>query len=156
MHLHHTNIGFMKNNYINNMEKDIRQKVIVDTDGNIRVVSEQGVYVNGLHSCVVSGHYLIDDESVRNLMLLHDKRGGFRHVSKCYSDNYGYIYIHNENIVKNFENEIEKLDTKLDNIRNELEETKNKLRQSEKSKKELEDKLNSKISGGWWKFLFKK
>lgn len=138
------------------MEKEIRQKVIVDTDGNIRVVSEQGVYANGLHSCVISGHYLIDDESVRNLMLLHDKHGGFHHVSKCYSDNYGYIYIHNENIVKSYEDEIEKLDTKLDNIRDELEETKNKLRQSEKSKKELEDKLNSKLSEGWWKFLFKK
>ena len=140
----------MKNNY-NYMEKDIRQKVIVDTDGNIRVVSEQGVYVNGLHSCVISGNYLIDDESVRNLMLLHDKRGGFHNVSKCYSSNYGYIYVHNENIVKSFEDEIENLNIKLDNVRNELETTKDKLRQSEKSKENLENKLN-----GWWKFLFKK
>lgn len=133
------------------MEKDNKQKVIVDTDGNIRVVSEQGVYVNGLHSSVIAGNYLIDDKSVRNLMLLHDKRGGFCDVSDCYSSKYGYIYIHSENIVKSYEDEIEELNTKLNNLRNELESTKNKLTQSEKSKKELESKLN-----GWWKFLFKK
>ena len=133
------------------MEKDIKQKVIVDTDGSIRVVSEQGVYVNGLHSSVVAGNYLIDDNSVRNLMLLHDKHGGFHEVSNCYSSEYGYIYIHSENIVKSYEDEIEELNSKLDNLRNELESTKNKLSQSEKSKKELESKLN-----GWWKFLFKK
>lgn len=133
------------------MEKDTKQKVIIDTDGNIRVESEQGVYANGLHSCVISGYYLIDDKSVRNLMLLHDKRGGFCSVNDCYSSKYGYIYVHNENIVKSFENEIENLNTDLNNLRNELETTRDKLRQSEKSKKELEGKLN-----GWWKFLFKK
>lgn len=133
------------------MEKDNKQKVIVDTDGNIKVVSEQGVYANGLHSSVIAGNYSIDDQSVRNLMLLHDKRGGFHEVSDCYSSKYGYIYIHSENIVKDYEDEIEELNTKLDNLRNELESTKNKLKHSEKSKKELESKLN-----GWWKFLFKK
>ena len=133
------------------MEKENKQKVIVDTDGSIRVVSEQGVYANGLHSCVIAGNYLIDDKSVRNLMLLHDKRGGLCNVNDCYSSKYGYIYIHNENIVKSFEDEIKELNIKLDNLRDELGATKDKLRQSEKLKKELEGKLN-----GWWKFLFKK
>ncbi len=82
------------------MENNKEQKVIIDKNGSLRIESNNGLYTDGLHSCVLAGDFMIDSHSVTNLILQHESKGGFKRVYNEELKAYGYVYIGNEEIVK--------------------------------------------------------
>lgn len=78
----------------------MENRVIIDENGSLRVESNNGLYVSGLHSCVLAGDFMIDSHSVTNLILQYESKGGFKRVYNEELRKYCSVYVSNEEIVK--------------------------------------------------------
>ena len=128
------------------------QKITIDESGSLRVESGNGLYVGGLHSCVLAGDFMIDSKSVANLILQHESKGGFKRVYNEELREYCYVYVSNEEIVKALQDK----DKENDELRKKLcvmKEEKNRLKDDLEDWKGCYERLKAKVekhNKKWW------
>lgn len=71
------------------------QKITITENGELLISTNEGCYKNGEWTGIISGDFSIDADSVRNLILQYDDKGGFEETS-CIIP--GYIYVSGNNI----------------------------------------------------------
>lgn len=140
------------------MEKNgvINQKVTVYDDGGIEVISDRGRYFNDEHSCVISGDFTIDKNSVKNLMILFSKKNP---TLKCVCvDSYknGWVYVNSDSVITDLANENKELKSKLHETEKELNYTKNLMTCLESSLNRTKNELEKEKTKKWWQKLFKR
>lgn len=140
------------------MEKTevINQKVTVYDDGRIEVISDRGRYFNEEHSCVISGDFMIDKNSVKNLMIILSKKNP---TLKCVSiDAYktGYVYVNSDSVAANLTEDNNELEKKLRETEKELNYTKNLMINLKSSLDRKENELEQEKTKKWWQKLFKR
>lgn len=134
-----------------------KQRVTIDRNGSLRVVSDKGLYAGGLHSCVLAGDFMIDSNSVMNLILQQDSKGGFKQVYDGALREYSYVYISNEEIVK----ALQEKDKEIGRLRNQLcmvKEEKNRLKYDVEDWKGCYERLKDSVekrNKKWYNKLFR-
>lgn len=122
----------------------MENRVIIDKNGSLRVESDNGLYVSGLHSCVLNGDFMIDSKSVANLILQQESKGGFKKVYEESLGKYCYVYLSNEEIAK----ALQEKDEKIKEIREELsiiENEKNRSKYEAENWKGCYERLKEKV-----------
>lgn len=140
------------------MEKNevIKQKVTVYDDGRIEVISDRGRYFDEEHSCVISGDFTIDMNSVKNLMILFSKKNPtLKYVAVNYYKN-GYIHVNSDSVIADLSKENNELEKKLRETEKELDYTKNLMTCLESSLNRKENELEKEKTKKWWEKLFKR
>lgn len=134
-----------------------KQRVIIGQDGLLRVESDNGLYVGGLHSCVLTGDFLIDSESVANLILQQDSKGGFKQVYNEELREYCYVYVSGEEIAK----ALQEKDKEIGELRKQLymtQEEKNQLKYDVEDWKGCYERLKDSVekhNKKWYNKLFR-
>ena len=108
--------------YMENKE----QKVIITEDGSLLIENCEGVYKNGVWTGIISGNFSIDADSVRNLILQYDDKGGFE---ETFSIIPGWVYVSEKNIANSQSEKIARLKEKNDILINENARLENKYNQ---------------------------
>ena len=130
----------------------MENRVIIDKNGSLRVESKNGTYTDGLHSCLLAGDFMISSQSVTNLILQYESKGGFKRIWNGNLKEYCSVYISNEEIVKELQErdkKIEELEDKLcatQREKNVLEHAFENLRTRCEGLESREEKRNKK----WW------
>lgn len=140
------------------MEKTevINQKVTIYDNGSIEVISDKGRYFNEEHSCVISGDFMIDMNSVKNLMILFSKKNStLKYVAVNYYKN-GYIYVNSDSVISDLSKENAELEKKLRETEEELNYTKNLMMSLKSSLDRKENELEKEKTKKWWEKLFKR
>ena len=136
---------------------ETKQRVIVSEDGSLRVESDNGLYAGGLHSCVLTGDFLISSKSVANLILQQDSKGGFKRVYNETLREYSSVYVSGEEIVK----ALQERDKEIEELRGQLcmmEVEKNKLEWEVENWKGCYERLKDKVekhNKKWYNKLFR-
>ena len=128
------------------------QRVIIGKDGSLRVESNNGLYVGGLHSCVIAGDFIIDSNSVTNLILQQESKGGFKRIWHEDLREYCSVYVSNEEIVKALHEKDEE-NYKLRRELCEMKEEKNRLKDDCEDWKGCYERLKAKVekhNKKWW------
>lgn len=92
------------------------QKVTITDDGVLLISTSEGCYKNGEWIGVISDNFSIDADSVRNLVLQYDNKGGFKETL-CITP--GWIYVSEKNIANSQNEKIERLREQNDILTNE-------------------------------------
>lgn len=136
---------------------ETKQRVIVSEDGSLRVESDNGLYAGGLHSCVLTGDFLISSKSVANLILQQDSKGGFKRVYNETLREYSSVYVSGEEIVK----ALQEKDKEIGELRNQLcimKEEKNRLKYDVEDWKGCYERLKDSVekrNKKWYNKLFR-
>lgn len=92
------------------------QKVTITENGELLISTDEGCYKNGEWIGIISGNFSIDADSVSNLMLQYDDKGGFEQISGIIP---GWVYVNEKNIAKSQSEKIESLKERNDVLVNE-------------------------------------
>ena len=134
-----------------------KQRVIIGENGSLRVESNNGLYAGGLHSCVLTGDFMIDSKSVANLILQQDSKGGFKRVYDETLRQYCSVYVSGEEIVKALE-EKDKENYELREQLSIIQEEKNRLKYDCEDWKGCYERLKDKVekhNKKWYNKLFR-
>ena len=90
--------------------KNKEQNVTITEDGELLIENCEGCYNNGKWAGIISGNFTIDADSVRNLILQYDNKGGFE---KALCINPGWVYVNGKNIANSQSEKIEELKDRI-------------------------------------------